>query len=466
MCAVVVIGCGLLHFVPVYNHAGLFIETGLSLISFATPISGMLYLSAAQVIPDAPGAPTSSAIMAFAGFFFWQVAKGRVMDLIEQGRPLLLAVAAFFLWGAGLSLMRGDSRFGVLLIFSILTGCAVLVLVRQSGNRFVPCLIAFVAGQALAMCLFWILKLHLGTPVQAFHTEIYGDSLAPGARIGTARGNANTLGPPMALAAMGVLGWFITRPKPNFRSVMIALACLLAVVPPLIGSGSRGAIMSVGAGVAFLIGIRLLAGGKSVTNTLLAVGGLVVVLLFGWHRLGMDDQWQLMQERQQMQEENTGSDLIAGRTLEWTAAVGGILNSPIVGGGAVRKLSYWDDPSMWMSHCTYLDAGLVGGIPGMLLFIWFTLTPLFKLWPRRLVPGIGWLLSVYVVSILSIGSTSSMQLKYFWMLWGMAAICFVPMPTHARRQSNAQAVKGNRKEAANMGFTKHLKPRTLKKYVE
>ena len=69
LCAVVVIGCILLHFVPVYTRLGLPIEVGLSLISFATPVSGLLFLSAAQVIPDAPGSPLPSAQMALAGFF-------------------------------------------------------------------------------------------------------------------------------------------------------------------------------------------------------------------------------------------------------------------------------------------------------------------------------------------------------------------------------------------------------------
>ena len=42
LCAVVFIGCILVHFVPIYTRLGLPIEVGLSLISFATPVSGML----------------------------------------------------------------------------------------------------------------------------------------------------------------------------------------------------------------------------------------------------------------------------------------------------------------------------------------------------------------------------------------------------------------------------------------
>jgi len=445
LCAVVFIGCILLHFVPVYTRLGLPIEVGLSLISFATPVSGLLFLSAAQVIPDVPGSPLPVAQMALAGFFLWQLAKGKSMDLFRMGQPLWLAVAPFFVWDAGWALVRGDYRFGLLLLFAILTGCAVATLVRKSGNRFVTCLVMILAGQALAMCLFWMVKLHFGTPVQAFRTDLYGDSTLPGMRMGTARGNANMLGVPMALVCIGVIGWFISRPKQNWLNGMMALLGLAAVVPPLIGSGSRGAIMSVAAGLAFLVGVRVLAGGRSYVNVLLALAGIVVVLSFGWHRLGLDEHWQEMKNRQNDQQENTGSALAAGRTLEWTAAMNGILNSPIIGGGSVQKLSYFDDPSMWESHSTYLDAGLTGGFPGMILFGWLVLTPILKLWRRKQVPAIGWLLAVYAVSVISIGSTSAMQVKYFWMLWGMAAVCFTPSGARIKTRRHRAAGKVQRR---------------------
>ena len=425
LCAVVIIGCILLHFVPVYYRLGLPIEVGLSLISFTTPISGILYLSAAQVIPDSLGSPLPSAQMALAGFFLWQLATGKFMDIFRAGRPLLIAVAPFFVWDSGLALSRGNHQFGLLLIFAILTGCAVGTLVRQSGNRLATCLVAFLAGHALAMCLFWILKLHLGIPVEAFDTEIYGSSLMDGARIGTARGNANMLGPPMALVCIGVLGWFISRPKINWLGGLIVLACLAAAAPPLIGSGSRGAIESVLWGVVFLVAIRLLSG-KSFRSAPLAIVGVVVVLVFGWHRFGLNENWQEMANRQETQKLETGSTLAAGRELEWKAAWNAILNSPITGGGEVKKLSYQGQEELWASHSTYLDAGLAGGFPGMALFGWLVLKPILELWRRKHEPEIGWLLAVYVVSVISIGSTSAMQLKHFWMLWGLAAVCFLP----------------------------------------
>jgi hypothetical protein len=85
----------------------------------------------------------------------------------------------------------------------------------------------------------------------------------------------------------------------------------------------------------------------------------------------------------------------------------------------------------------------------MALFCWFVFKPGSELWRRRYDPVIGWLLSVYVVSIICIGSTSAMQLKHFWMLWGMAAVCFLPAASKIKRRRNSPfstrgIVKANR----------------------
>jgi O-antigen ligase len=358
-----------------------------------------------------------------------------------------MTVAPFFVWNAGWAFVRGDRGWlAMILVFAILTGCAAATLVQQSGRRLEACLTVFLAGQALAMCLFWILKLNLGEPVEAFNTEIYSSSLVEGARIGTARGNANVLGPPMALVLAGVIAFFFTRPLQfTRRGWILGLAGLIgiaAVLPPLIGSGSRGALVSVACGLLFL----LFAGGispKMLSSLPVVLIGVLLIFGLGWNKLGLNQSWEEMGRRQEMQEEQLGSGagnkLVAGRSLEWTAAVRGILDSPIIGGGHVEKLSYFGQEEFWLSHSTYLDAGLVGGLPGMALFGWFVLKPLLELWRRRREGKIGWLLAVYAVSIISIGSTSAMQMKDFWILWGIAAACFLPAVARVKTRRNRVA---------------------------
>jgi len=301
----------------------------------------------------------------------------------------------------------------------------------------------FLAGQALAMSMFWIIKLHLGTPVQAFAIELYGDSTLEGARIGTARGNANMLGPPMALAFIGVIGWFISRPRPSWITGMITLVGMALVLPPLIGSGCRGAIVALAFGLACLLVIGVLAH-RSFINASLVLVGIVVVLILGWQRLGLGEHWQELSQRQEQQQSERGS-VMAGRTLEWTAAWRGILDSPLIGGGHVEKQSYLDAEEMWASHSTYLDAGLTGGLPGMVLFGWLGLKPILELWRRRREAVIGWLLAVYAVSIISIGTTSAMQMKHFWMLWGVAATCFVSGVAQIKTRRNHTAPRSEKR---------------------
>lgn len=459
LCAIILAGCVTLHLTRFYYPLALPIEVGLSLISFATPISGMLYLSAAQVIPDALGSPLPSAQMALLGFFLWQLARGKVEAVFSSGRRLLITVAPFFVWNAGWAFLRGDRGWlAMVLVFAILTGCAAAALVQQSGRRLEACLAAFLAGQALAMCLFWILKLKLGEPVEAFDTEIYSSSLVEGARIGTARGNANVLGPPMALVLTGVIAFFFTRPlqftRKGWIPGMAGLIGIAAVLPPLIGSGSRGALVSVVCGLLFL----LFAGGispKMLSSLPVVAVGVLLIFGVGWNKLGLNESWEEMGRRQEMQEEALGSGaggkLVAGRSLEWTAALRGILDSPIIGGGYVEKLSYFGNEEFWLSHSTYLDAGLVGGLPGMVLFCWFVFKPILELWRRCRETKIGWLLAVYAVSIISIGSTSAMQMKAFWILWGMAAVCFLPAVARLKTRGHRAARRVERRGQGTAG---------------
>jgi O-antigen ligase len=241
-------------------------------------------------------------------------------------------------------------------------------------------------------------------------------------RLGTARGNANTLGPPMALVCIGAIGWFINRPKKSRMFGTAALASLALVIPPLIGSGCRGALVSLAVGVVFLVVLGLLAH-KSFAYAPLVLGGVLAVLVLGWHSLGLNEHWQEISERQ-LQEEQAEGTIFAGRSISWTAAWRDILDSPLTGPREDIHLSQLSQDAS-MSHSAYLDAGLAGGFPGMVLFGWLVLTPILKLWRRRFDPLIGWLLAVYVVSIISIGGTSAMQLKHYWMLWGMAGVCLL-----------------------------------------
>lgn len=453
-CGTILLACVALHFPAVYNRMGLPIEAALSLLSFATPISGMLYLSASQVIPDPPAGPFSSSQMAVLGFLVWQLGGG-VGGWTRSATPFLKSVAPFFVWISAMTLLHGDGvKTTLLLAYAILTGCAAAVLAWRSQKRIMTCLVAFMAGQLLAATVFWMIKLRLGEPVQAFQTAVYGDSTAEGAlRIGTARGNAGMLGTPMALIIMGAVGLLMaSRSRDNRRRWLtnaIATVSFVIATAALLGSGSRGPLVSLVAGVVFFVVARL--GGRNFSlGTLCAVTTAGVLFVLSWNWLGLQEYWDYMQERQATQTEESGA-LIAGRDLEWKAALNGVLDSPVTGGGKVTLLSYQGNEQYWASHSTYLDAGLQGGIPALALFVWFTLKPLVLLWGRRREFAVGVLLGVYFVTILSNSYGSAMQTKQFWILWGLAAACFLPAVARIKTRRNHAASRVERREQRTEG---------------
>lgn len=429
LCTVILLGGVALHFPAIYFRLGLPIEAILSLVSYLSPISGMFWLSASQVIPDPPVGPIHSSQWAIGGFLLWQLVPHRP-NIWQCSRPILFAITLFFVWSVAMNFIHGGgASFPLLLIYALLTACAAATLVGQSKGRIGLCLLAFIVGQILAASVFWIIKLHLGAPVQAFDILLYGDSTLEGARIGTARGNANMLGPSMALVISGMIGlWLacVEQPKTvKWSGRLIAILGTACALGPLIGSGSRGAIIAVCCSFALVLAILFTSKSKLWIQGA-GIGCIAILILAAaWSRLDLKAYWEEMQHRQQEESLAIGqkSNLIAGRELEWRAAIGGILDSPLVGGGEVNRLSFLDNPEMWASHSTYLDAGLVAGIPGMILFCVFTLKPVASLWRRRREPLILFLLGIYTTSVISIGTTSAMQVKYFWILWGIASSC-------------------------------------------
>jgi O-antigen ligase len=427
LCCIVLVSCVALHFQVVYNRLGLPLEAGLSLLSFATPISGMLYLSASQVLPDPPMGPFTCSQLAVLGFLVWQV-RGGSKGWTRGASLFVESVAPFFLWILAVDFLNGRSLHIIaLLSYAVLTGWAGAVLTWQSQKRIMNCLLAFLAGQLLAATVFWIVKLGLGVPVQAFNIEAYGDSTAEGAiRFGTARGNAGILGTTMAIVTMGAMALWIGNKSDKYHSSRLLSAIsgvwFALAVAALFGAGSRGPMLALSAGIALFIfaGLTMRELSLSAIITVVLAGA---VLTLAWHWLRLEENWTAMMERQTEQVADRGV-FVAGRVLEWTAGWGGILNSPIFGGGHVELLSFEGAEEYWVSHSTYLDVGLEGGIPAMVLFVWFTMKPLVMLWDRRREFAVGVLLAIYTVVILCNGQGSCIQSKHFWILWGLAAVCF------------------------------------------
>lgn len=438
-CLVIAGCCFSMSITGIYGAAALPLQTLLSLTSFANPITGLFYLSAAQVIPDPPGIPLSSSQLAISGFLIWHAFNFDGKEY-KAAVPFLSAVAPFIVWTTFCSALPGGwgIRTVFVLLYCLLTGYAAVILCRRSGNRVLVCALAFLSAQALAASLFWVLKLKLGTPVEAFDWEIYGSSLREGARIGTSRGNANTLGVPMALGLAGGLLFFL---KGMFRKALVrrryffaGAVLFLICFPALVASGTRGAMIAFGCGLVFaLFNAKIVLRGPAIIGGGGAIA--VTVAVFSWFHFDLGKSWGEIQGRAEYYESMNGDSRFAGRDLVWHEAVGAIFDSPLIGGGKPDIESYAGAESMWASHSTFLDAGLMGGIPGFAMYLGFVLYPIYLAICFKKDPNVWLLMSAYITALVTLVSLSGMQYKYWWVLWALFSIWFPKMRGEGRKRN-------------------------------
>lgn len=426
ICVTVLVCSAALNYQPVYNSFGNYIVVALSLVSFLTPISGMFFLAASQMLPDPAGLPFSSSQMAVLGFAVHTVLANKWRHLVAA-IPFIMAIAPFAIWVVMLLVFQGGMRQIMLLIYAVVTAVAAASLVSQSGGRTTLCLGLFAAGFALCGVTFWGIKFGISGMVQAFDTAVYGETTSESLRVGSARGNAGMLGPPMAISLIGLFGVALALmqnlKKPFFSSCILLVASLAFGLPPLIGSGVRAGLIALAAGflVWFLCGGFFFNRNPAAAWAMWAGIGLsVLVVAAAWYSLGLDRYWEGTAERQAAQ--GGYNNPLSGRTLEWKAGWESVLSSPIIGTGGkpVVRYSYGEHPELWASHNTYLDAGMLGGLPALLCYLYFLSVPLGCLWSRRADGSCLALLATYVSACVAIAGNSALQMKHVWILWPLA----------------------------------------------
>lgn len=441
LCALVFLACIAMQFAPVYNRAAFLLQVVLTVVSNLSPLSGLLYLSAAQVLPEAPGAgflTITCSKMAVLGALPWLLRTDWRRLWAGGGKLYLVFVLPFFLWVSAVNLLRPNLIWPLVVLFCLTTGLVALAMVKKSGDNYLACFLVIMAGQAVAFTVFWMIKTGVGTPVQAFDIDIYGDALDAGARIGTARGNANTLGAPMALVLVGVTAWLFhawTSQKHRLGASLLWLSCIVFCGPPLIASGSRGAMVSAAVGV---VAIPLIFRARAKTYAVflaLVVTALVGLVGVGWN-LGLREHLEEIQHRQQIQEGQQGT-VLGGRSDVWSEGLECLLDSPILGGGRVVTAAYSGREEMWASHNTYLDAGITAGIPGILFYCLLLYGPILGVWSRRAGVGCGIALAVAFFNVLYIAAMPAMQSK---MTWVIGAILCVVLAERSQAVSGARRI--------------------------
>jgi putative inorganic carbon (HCO3(-)) transporter len=225
---------------------------------------------------------------------------------------------------------------------------------------------------------------------------------------------------------------FLYRSK-RLRNVLLNAGCLLLIVIALIFTESRGAMISLVAGL-LAWGALSLARSISVRRIMIAAAIVVAVptiVVLGWPyipedvRTGLSVTFGVL--AQQAGEGNVGG----GRTDLWLAAIKGALSSDLVGIGLGNQAAWLTSIGLDASaHSLYLETLLETGIVGLiaLLGILFTFAKtLWRLWQvvdRRSRPIAGALIASFLTALVNISQEPSFwapQYSYvFWMMMGVA----------------------------------------------
>jgi O-antigen ligase len=109
----------------------------------------------------------------------------------------------------------------------------------------------------------------------------------------------------------------------------------------------------------------------------------------------------------------------------------------------VVRYSYEDNPDLWASHNTYLDVGMLGGFPALVLYLIFLSKPLLRLWPWRADGFCLALIATYFGACVVLAGNSALQMKHTWMLWPLTMMA--AMTLEGRRPAQAADAGRNRK---------------------
>jgi O-antigen ligase/tetratricopeptide (TPR) repeat protein len=309
-------------------------------------------------------------LIASAILLLWAIRRARGDGLPDT--PLnapIFAVIAVWLIGAAFSL---DPRMALENVWLPLTHIGLFLIVADMIGRgrvkWVFEALFWVAGVvvilALAQLASWVFGLGVTPDTRGgwWGTDVFPPPESPMLYlpIGVSTWLAAWVAPLIVVAA----AWARTAFRREYRPVLWALAVGLVIV--LVGTGSRGGLIALGASIAAFVGLRVLDAARRRIDMrlVLAVGGvgaLVVVLLIG-----------------RGEARYTGDAL--GVDL-WRGAVTMIADRPIFGVGAglfgrayreARAPAYVDD-RLSTAHNGYLNGiaenGIVGGIVGGTLLI-------------------------------------------------------------------------------------------------
>ncbi len=423
-----------------------------SLLAAMSPEAFCVGLAASQNVADPVGSPLTVAQALFAG---WAV------TLPWNGwLPLRRAALRFGLWWLPLSawvcavgLVNGTfDLLGNTLVLGLAFGVVTsgYVARRPGGERGL--MLALLLGALLSALGYWGKRADL--PVIAGIYE--ADQSRQVDRVGSGRGDANTVGAtlPLAFAGLGLLALEHGMRARDGRVATGALAVVIAValltVPPTLATASRTGLYALAAGFGSWAvvsslpqGLRLrppeTSRGWYVAGLLALAGGLTVAVLLIPE---LPDYVEGALRQNAFQSQQTGSPaVIAGRSDAWLTHLRLIARHPIAG---IGRGETWDFGEYGVTtvgesgiygaaHNTILEFGSLAGVPGVLLFIATLAALSHRCWVRR--PDLR--SALLVTGVITLAAMSGLSIPGWKVFWGFAALFLTASseaqaPTHVR----------------------------------
>lgn len=403
------------------NHSiGIILLGFLCIFSLSSPPSALLALSASQIVADPAGIPIT-LLQSF--FFAWglhlfthrNVNYRTVRKLLVWTVPYIITIKILNIvkWDAAVFIDNFD--------LAVMIGVMAAWYVAQLRERFLLGLFCIAIGASTSTLTFWLSV--AGVAIEGI-TFAKGGGLIAG--IGVGRGDGNTSGISISLAAISLLAWGLLSKIRLFDlrrlNIIMPYACIvffIVSIPSIFASMSRGAVLTFFGGLLFVIISALyesnMARGKIIVFGFIA---FVIGIIFFSYSGGLLTKYS--DSMLNYSEKQARTSIMMSRAGTWEGAWEEIVNSPLIGTTPETRVSISGYGYDYASHNVWLDVGRGSGVLGMLWFTAFFFYPVSRL--IRSLPKSEALLfcSPFVVMFFVFMNLSLMNYKIFYLLWVLA----------------------------------------------
>lgn len=407
-----------------HSRFAVIVIPGLSFLIFFYPLPALTFIAASQYLPDYGMNPVLTvAQFIFIGYLV-NVAfrKYERKAIFLPSKHIMQYWVPFTFWITICAVVYRDFSFLAQVIKGLLFAVIAYDLFIRSGCSQKKAVIALAMGFACAAVFYWA---HYFDLTLAFSRqnllEMYGETSRGIARIHAGRADANTSGASVGAALVAflilIIHAFTERRKRNLIQLFFYLLVVLVIlVPALSGSMSRGAILQPFIVVTImLVYIQIVNRGK-LDRKIFQFILLMIIFLFALILFSQTSVFdEVMFRLNSLYEFNVGQGGGMGNRGRTFVDAGKLMmDNPFFGMSGQEQLFRLGR----VSHNTYLDAGLYGGIPGFVLFFSAIIAPLvrcLKAKRKQLIEPT--LIGLYLAWLIIAFSLSVIGHKAIWTTW-------------------------------------------------